>query len=62
MLSKNSLAEDELDPGESYPLGARLFHNGVNFSVYSRGATGVELLLFDHHDDRDPARIISLAV
>ncbi len=32
---------------------------GVNFSVYSRSATGVELLLFDREDDARPSRVIS---
>ncbi len=31
--------------GRSYPLGATIFPDGVNFSVFSRGASGVELLL-----------------
>ena len=30
--------------GRSYPLGATIFPDGVNFSVFSRGASGVELL------------------
>ena len=46
--------------GKTHPLGARLLHNGANFSVYSRGATSVELLLFDHQDDPSPSRVISL--
>jgi isoamylase len=46
--------------GKSYPLGARLLNNGANFSVYSRGATRVDLLFFDHQDDPSPARVISL--
>ena len=33
---------------------------GVNFSVYSRAASGVELLLFDHEDDAHPKRVIPL--
>lgn len=32
----------------------------MNFSVYSRDGTGVELLLFDRDDDARPARVISL--
>jgi glycogen operon protein len=32
----------------------------VNFSVFSREATGVELLLFDHADDVRPVRIIPI--
>jgi glycogen operon protein len=46
--------------GRSAPLGATIQKGGVNFSLYSRSATGVELLLFDHEDDNRPARIISI--
>ena len=34
-------------PGASAPLGASLRRDGVNFSVFSRDASLVELLLFD---------------
>ena len=45
--------------GASFPLGATPCVGGVNFSVFSKHATGVELLLFDHADEaearaRDP--------
>ena len=33
--------------GHSSPLGATVVEGGVNFSLFSRSATGVELLLFD---------------
>ncbi len=33
--------------GESYPLGATVCPGGVNFSVFSRNSTVIELLLFD---------------
>jgi isoamylase len=47
-------------PGRSSPLGATLCHGGVNFSLYSRHATGVELLLFVREDDAKPFRSITL--
>ena len=34
-------------PGKPYPQGATWDGTGVNFSLYSEGATGVELCLFD---------------
>ena len=37
--------------GRSYPLGATVVDGGVNFSLFSRTATGVELLFFDREDD-----------
>jgi isoamylase len=44
----------------SAPLGATPSADGVNFSLFSRHATGVELLLFDDVDDGRPARVIRL--
>ncbi len=46
--------------GRSAPLGATLCPGGVNFSVFSRGASGVELLLFDGEDDSRPSRVIAV--
>jgi isoamylase len=46
--------------GKAFPLGATPQCDGVNFSVYSRDASGVELLLFDREDDTSPARVIFL--
>jgi isoamylase len=39
-----------LECGQSAPLGATLRDGGVNFSLFSRHATGVTLLLFDAID------------
>jgi glycogen operon protein len=44
----------------SSPLGAAVYHDGVNFSVFSRNASAVELLLFDRMDDARPARVITI--
>ena len=33
---------------------------GVNFSIFSRGASSMELLLFDRVDDETPARVIPI--
>jgi isoamylase len=46
--------------GQPSPLGANVTPDGVNFSLFSRTASGVELLLFDHEDDAKPIRRISL--
>jgi len=46
--------------GNSSPLGATPGPEGTNFSVFSKHATGVELLLFDHVDDARPARVIRM--
>jgi glycogen operon protein len=46
--------------GRSSPLGASVVPGGVNFSVYSRSASAVDLLLFDRDDDSQPARVIPI--
>ena len=46
--------------GNTSPLGATVCNGGVNFSVFARDCSGMELLLFDHADDTVPARIIPL--
>jgi glycogen operon protein len=47
-------------PGQSSPLGATIVNGGVNFSVFSRNATAIELLLFEREDDPRPSRVIPL--
>src|SRR5258705_6398367 len=44
--------------GRSAPLGATVSSDGVNFSLYSRDASGIELLFFDHKDDGQPSHVI----
>jgi isoamylase len=46
--------------GQSYPLGATILPDGVNFSLFSRSASAVELLLFDREDDTRPSRVIPI--
>jgi isoamylase len=46
--------------GQSCPLGATSVPGGVNFSVFSRGASGMELLFFDREDDGRPSRVIRI--
>jgi isoamylase len=46
--------------GSSFPLGATVCSGGVNFSVFSKNATSVELLLFDHADAPKPLRTVRL--
>lgn len=41
-------------------MGATVSPEGVNFSVFSKGATGVELLLFGEMDAPQPERVIAL--
>lgn len=47
-------------PGSSFPLGATLVEGGANFSVFSRNADKIELLLFNDANDGRPSRIITI--
>src|SRR5262245_39306300 len=47
-------------PGKSFPLGATLTQVGVNFSVFAKHGTAVQLLLFDEVDAPQPSRVIDL--
>jgi glycogen operon protein len=49
-----------VDTGASSPLGASVVPSGVNFSVFSKHATLIELLLFDDETAGTPSRIIPL--
>jgi len=46
--------------GSPHPIGAEVTETGVNFSVFSYHATGVELLLFDKEEATQPSRIVNL--
>ena len=46
--------------GRSAPLGATVCRGGVNFSLFSRKASQVQLLFFDHVDDSSPSGVITL--
>jgi isoamylase len=46
--------------GLFHPLGAIPDRGGVNFAVFCRNATAVQLLLFDRADAPQPAQVIDL--
>jgi isoamylase len=48
------------EPGSPFPLGSRPDARGVNFSVYSRHALRVELLLYASADAGEPSRVVEL--
>ena len=50
----------EITEGRSSPLGATLSLEGTNFSVYSKHATAIDLVLFDCVEDARPARVIRI--
>jgi glycogen operon protein len=46
--------------GRSSPLGATVVDGGINFSLFSRTASGVELLFFDREEDPTPSRVVAI--
>jgi len=48
------------DRGKSFPLGAAVCPDGVNFSIFSKHGTAVDLLLFERVDESKPSRVIAL--
>jgi isoamylase len=56
----DAIAAIAVEPGRTFPLGASLVADGANFSVFSRHASAVQLLLFDRADDARPSRVIDL--
>ncbi len=56
----HSVIDADVEEGKSFPLGATCRADGVNFSVYSKNAAAVKLLLFDRADDARPSRSVPL--
>jgi len=54
------MSDSAVWPGMPYPLGAHWDGQGVNFALFSRNATAVELLLFDGPDVPAPSRQVQL--
>ncbi len=46
--------------GNSFPLGATVYPEGVNFSLYSKNGLAVELLFFDDVEAAKPSRVVRL--
>ena len=49
----------QIKSGKSYPLGATVYPDGVNFSLFSKNCEAVELLLFEKADE-PPIQVIAL--
>jgi len=59
-LSRQRFIESAKLAGQPSPLGTLFRDGGVNFCLYSRYATKIELLLFDREDDAKPSRVIPI--
>ncbi|HEV3029446.1 MAG TPA: isoamylase, partial [Planctomycetota bacterium] len=51
----------EVSRGQSFPPGSRLRQGGANFSIYSKHAESMELLLFPDGEATRPSRVIPLS-
>jgi isoamylase len=60
MVCEERRALAALKFGLSAPLGATSSGDTVNFSIFSRYATAIELLFFDYDDAPRPSRIVSI--
>jgi isoamylase len=58
--ARKGLMDTTISSSRSFPLGATLCPGGVNFSVFAKGNTAVQLLLFDQADDAYPSQTITL--
>ncbi len=47
-------------PGKSFPLGSTKDEHGVNFCIFSKHCSGVELLLFDEPTAPTPSTVVEL--
>src|SRR5215469_3683273 len=54
----DAIATATSEPGQSFPLGGSLVAGGANFSVFSKHASAVQLLLFNGVDDDHPSKVI----
>ncbi|MBW4027946.1 MAG: glycogen debranching protein GlgX [Acidobacteria bacterium] len=59
-VERGASAPRQIPVSHPYPLGPTVTPEGTNFSVFSTNAARVEIVLFDHADDHQPARVIVL--
>ncbi len=53
-------AQYSVSAGFHFPRGSTVFPDGINFSILTKVATSVELLLYEAHDSPDPFQVIKL--
>ncbi|MEP6639489.1 MAG: alpha-amylase family glycosyl hydrolase, partial [Chloroflexota bacterium] len=49
-----------IEAGTPHPLGATVSPTGVNFGLYAKRATGIDILFFHAPEDLVPTRVVSL--
>src|SRR5262245_50427381 len=59
-MSTTTRTAISIQSGTSAPLGATLTAAGANFSLFSKHATAIDLLLFDDVSAARPAQVVTL--
>ena len=54
------MTDNNSAPGKSFPLGATVNPEGVNFCIFSKSSEYLELLLFDHPEAERPSHVYKL--
>ena len=60
LSGKQTIMKISTLPGKSSPIGATVYPDGVNFSLFSKNAQGIALLLFEQADQSQPTHTIHL--
>lgn len=60
IVPKAKIKKHPVLTGEPHPIGATVTGAGVNFSLFSKNATGVDLCLYESVDSEEPYQIIAL--
>ena len=60
MPTNKKASRFETSAGSPHPIGATLYPDGVNFSLFSQNATKVELLLFNKPNALEPYEVVEL--
>lgn len=56
----NTQVSVKTHPGQSFPIGTSFSEDGVNFCIFSKNATDVDLLLFNDANDLLPSQVFKL--
>jgi len=59
-VTKSEMRQYAVSGGDPNPLGSTVKKHGVNFSLFSKNGTSVDLCLFKNADDSEPFQVISL--
>lgn len=59
-MKKGKLVKHHEPNGQCFPIGAHSMNGGVNFSLFSKHASAVDLVFFQRVEDTEPTKVITL--